>query len=193
MTDTLSGPRGGPAGVPPEISWKEELSLSNGERWFAVNTLSRRELGAKLQLERQRFRAYCPYLLRTVRHARKLRTVRAPVFPGYIFVILDLSRDPWRAVNGTFGVARLVMGGDRPLPVPTGIVESLLAMTDGACLLKCGQDLQTNQAVRVAVGPLAGVLGRLDRFDDNGRVRVLLDIMGGKVPAVLDRDLLEAV
>jgi hypothetical protein len=32
----------------------------------------------------------------------------------------------------------------------------------------------------------------LERLDANGRVRVLLDIMGGKVPALLDRSALEA-
>jgi transcription antitermination factor NusG len=193
MTDTLSGSGGGYSGVSAQSNWREALSVSNGERWFAANTLPRRELGAKLQLERQGFRAFAPYILRTVRHARKLRTVRTPVFPGYIFVILNLQRHRWRSVNGTFGVARLVMGGDQPQPVPRGVVEDLLAMTDDAFLLVGGHDLKTGQAIRVVAGPFASVLGRLDRLDDNGRIRVLLNIMGGQVPALLDRGSVEAV
>jgi transcription elongation factor/antiterminator RfaH len=178
--------------VPSLGQWKH-LATTENERWFVVNTLPRREMGAWHQLNRQGFRSFAPYVVRTVRHARKLRNTRAPVFPGYIFIILDLSRDRWRSVNGTFGVVRLVMGGERPQPVPCGVVEGLLALTDETSLLSRDRDLAKGQAVRVVAGPFASVLGCLDRLDDNGRVRVLLDIMGGQVPALLDRSLLEPV
>src|SRR4051812_25784487 len=46
------------------------------ERWFAVQTLHRRESGAQLQLEAQGFTTFVPQITRTVRHARRLRTVR---------------------------------------------------------------------------------------------------------------------
>ena len=38
------------------------------------------------------------------RHARKIDVVLAPFFPGYLFVQLDLQRDQWRSVNGTYGL-----------------------------------------------------------------------------------------
>jgi transcription elongation factor/antiterminator RfaH len=199
MSDTPSGPDLGhvgessPAGESAQLQGRHNLTTSEGERWFAVNTLPRREISARQQLTHQGFRSFAPYMIRTVRHARKLRTVRAPVFPGYIFVILHLDRDRWRSVNGTFGVARLVMGGEKPQPIPPGVVEGLLALTDESSLLKRDRDLATGQAVRVIAGPFAGVLGQLARLDDNGRVRVLLDIMGGQVPTLLDRALLEPV
>lgn len=194
MKDTPIGPEQAQAAGPPQPKdWRENLSIAAGERWFAVNTLPRREIGAKNQLEHQGFRSFAPNILRTVRHARKLRTVRAPVFPGYIFVVLDLDRDPWRSVNGTFGVARLVMGGDRPQPVPRGVVEGLVLLTDETSLINRSNDLAVGQEVRVIAGPFANILGRLDRVDDKGRVRVLLDIMGGKVPTLLDRAVLEPV
>jgi hypothetical protein len=37
------------------------------------------------------------------------------------------------------------------------------------------------------------MIGNLERLDPNGRVKVLLDIMGGAVPAYVDRAALEAV
>ena len=38
--------------------------------------------------------------------ARKLRdTPLNPLFPGYIFIVIDLSKQRWRSINGTFGVA----------------------------------------------------------------------------------------
>ena len=42
-----------------------------------------------------------------LRHARKTEIVLCPLFPGYVFVCLDIGEQRWRAVNGTFGVVRI--------------------------------------------------------------------------------------
>lgn len=168
------------------------LAAESGERWYVVQTLPRRELGAELQLINQRFRVFLPQFVKTVRHARKLRTVRAPLFTRYMFVLLDPDRHRWRAVNGTFGVSSLLTSNGRPEPVPHGVVEALLAMTDDSGLVRLGDGLQLGQTVRVVAGPFADAIGRLERLDDNGRVRVLLEIMGGTVPVRLDRSSLVA-
>ena len=164
----------------------EELDPAppGGPRWFAVHSLPRREVGAQQQLENQGFHTFLPRYLKTRRHARKLETVLAPIFPRYLFVVLDLDRDRWRSVNGTFGVARLVMmGGDRPQPAPRGVVEALVALTDGRDVLRLdrGGRLAVGRKVRILAGPFAERIGLLERLDDNGRVRLLLDIMGGRI------------
>jgi len=168
--------------------------LAPGARWYVVRALPQRETGAQAQLAAQGFRAFLPRVTRTVRHARQLRTVKTPAFPGYLFVALDLTRDRWRSVNGTFGVRGLVMGDERPMPVPVGVVEALIDYVDattGVC--RFDRDLAEGQAIRVIAGPLAQALGELVKLDANGRVRVLLDIMGGKVLTTLERAALEAV
>jgi transcriptional antiterminator RfaH len=167
--------------------------LGADERWYVVQTHARREVGVLMHLDAQRFRAFLPQMTRTVRHARKLRTARAAVFPGYLFVALDLKRDRWRSVNGTFGAAGLVMGVEYPLAVPRGVVEQLLGYADDSGLCRFDRDLIPGQTVRVVVGPFTNAIGRLDRMDDNGRVRVLLDIMGGVLPARLEQSALQAV
>ena len=43
--------------------------------------------------------------------------------------------------------------------------------------------------IRVTAGPFADLVGTLQSLDDGGRVRVLLDILGGKIPVTLQRDL----
>jgi len=166
--------------------------LRGTERWYAVQSLPRREVGAQGQLEAQGFRTFLPRVAATTRHGGKLRTVRVPAFPGYLFVILDLDRDRWRSVNGTFGVARLIMGEDRPLAVPRGVVEALLDYVDDTGLCRFDRDLCVGQSVRVIAGPFAQALGQLVRVDDQGRVRVLLEIMGGKISASLERSALVA-
>lgn len=168
----------------------QRLELEQGQRWFAARTHPHRENTAQLNLQAMGFRSFVPRVHRTVRHARKLRNVLAPLFPGYIFVIVDLSRDRWRTINGTSGISSLIMGLEQPMPVPAGVVEALIALGDKSGMVRLDHDLQIGQKVRVLSGPFSQILGRLDQLDDNGRVRILLDIMGGEVPARLDRSAL---
>ena len=55
------------------------------------------------------------------------RRGEGPLFPGYIFVELDLDRSAWRSITGTFGVVQLVSTGERPAPVPAGVFEEITA------------------------------------------------------------------
>jgi transcription antitermination factor NusG len=174
--------------VPDEAGAANLGALSGCASWFAVRTLHLREVRAETQLLQQGLRTFLPKRLKTVRHARRLSTVVAPFFPNYLFVKLDLTRDRWRSVNGTFGVAGLVMQGDQPHPIPRGIVETLMASSDSRGLLRFERDLKVGGRVRLMAGPFAERLGILDRLDDSGRVRVLLEIMGGHVPVVIERD-----
>ncbi len=162
------------------------LSLERGERWFVARVHPNRENSAQFNLDRLGFRSFAPRVRRTIRHARKLRNVLAPLFPGYIFLILDLSKDRWRAVNSTFGVASLIMGAEQPMPVPCGVVEALV-ITENSGLVRADNDLEIGQRVRIVSGPFADALCRLVHLDDRGRVRVLLELMGTEVTAQLDR------
>jgi transcription termination/antitermination protein NusG len=99
-----------------------------------------------------------------------------------MFIILDPEHDQWRPVNGTLGVSRLVMQGERPNPVPPGIVETLVASTGPDGLLQLRPQLKIGDPVRLTQGPFAEYLGTLDRLEESGRVRVLLDMLGRKVP-----------
>jgi transcription elongation factor/antiterminator RfaH len=155
--------------------------LLHGERWYVVHTLPFAEARAECQLQRQRFRTFQPKRHKTIRHARKMRTVEAPFFPRYLFIVLDIARDQWRSVNGTFGVSRLVMRGEEPNSVPPGVVEALVAAADDRGILHLADKLQVGSPVRLLAGPFAEQLAVLDHLDGAGRVRVLLDILGRQV------------
>jgi transcription elongation factor/antiterminator RfaH len=164
-----------------------ELALEGNERWFLVHTHPRCERRAQLHLRAQGFRTHFPTIQKTIRHARQLRTVRAPLFPRYIFLILDLGRDRWLSVQSTVGVSSVFTCDDRPVPVPQGIVETLIRNTDEANLTLFAGGLATGQSVRILSGPFANFVGTLERLDDAGRVRVLLEMMGTAVPVALGR------
>jgi transcription elongation factor/antiterminator RfaH len=167
----------------------ESRALVGNERWFVVNTRPKSERKAEWHLGAQGFRTFLPQFQKTVRHARKLTTVRSPLFPGYLFIALDLKRDRWLSVRSTIGVLRLFMQDDRPAPVPVGIVESLIAHSDGD-LTRLDDGLVEGQVVRILSGPFSDFVGTLARLDATGRVQVLLQMMGASVPVILSRSAL---
>jgi len=169
-------------------TWNPPTPKEN-ERWFLVHTRTRGELKAEYHLRAQGFRTYLPQIRKTVRHARQLRTVRAPLFPRYLFLILDLERDRWLSVRSTVGVSSVVTCDGRPVPVPIGIVESLIGQADDN-LTRLDASLVEGQSVRILSGPFANFVGTLKRLGDAGRVRVLLEMMGTTVPVVIHRSAL---
>jgi transcriptional antiterminator RfaH len=185
-----TNPDARPAAGRPEVNAGPRSLLAPGERWYVVHTKWHCEEHAKAQLAAQGFRTFLPRLRKTVRHARKLRTVAAAFFPGYLFVALNLSRDPSRHVNGTFGVTSLVMGEKLPLPVAHGIMEALIAATGTDGVLRLSGSLSPGQPVRVLTGPFATLLGEVARADGGGLVPVLLRLLGGTVPVLIARDAL---
>jgi transcription elongation factor/antiterminator RfaH len=172
-----------------QLGETKRLARTGDERWFLAHTLPRRERQAEFHLTAQGFRTHLPQIRKTVRHARQLRTVWAPFFPRYLFVILDLGRDPWLSVRSTIGVSHLVSCDGRPAPVPAGVVESLIEHS-GDHLSLLGSGLIKGQPVRILCGPFADFVGTLDRLGENGRVSVLLKMMGTAVPIALHRSVL---
>ena len=160
-------------------------------RWYVAQTRARQERLALLNLEAQKFDVFLPQILKTTRHARQHRTIRAAVFPGYLFIRLDPCMNRWRSINGTIGVARLLTTNDRPAPAPVGVVEALMSYVDDQGFCRLTRDLVAGQRVSVIKGPFTHLMGEVLSMDDKGRTRVLLEIMGGKVVTLLERNSLE--
>jgi transcription elongation factor/antiterminator RfaH len=165
-------------------------TLVGSERWFLAHTHPKSEWKAELYLGF--FRTYLPQIQKTIRHARQLRTVQTPFFPRYLFVILDLGRDCWLSVRSAIGVSRLfTTRNGRPVPVPFGIVESLIERTHDK-VTRLDTELVKGQHVRIVSGPFADFLGTLERLDGAGRVQVLVQLMGTVVPVTLHRSALSS-
>lgn len=154
-------------------------------RWYVAYTQPRAEGRAMVHLKRQGYHVFCPRYLKNVRHARKTKNVPSPLFPNYLFLRLDISRDQWRAVNGTRGVVRLIMNGDTPQPLPKGIIEDLQARIGADGTIDWTRTFKIGQVVCIAQGPFAQLIGTLEHLDATGRVRVLLDLLGRSVSVAL--------
>jgi transcriptional antiterminator RfaH len=164
------------------------VAASDDRRWYVVQCQPHREHAAAQHLANQNFEPFLPFRRKTRRHARKVESIRTPFFPGYLFICLNVARQQWRSVNGTFGVVRLLMQGERPAAVPRGFVEALRNGCRESDLLPLQMTLLPGQNVRVLTGPFADYVGELEQLNGAERVRVLLQVMGGQIPVLLPRE-----
>jgi transcriptional antiterminator RfaH len=157
-------------------------------RWYVVQTQPHGESKAVSHLERQGFATYLPRYERRRRHARRIETVAAPLFPRYLFVAIDRATQRWRSIHSTIGVSRLVCNGEEPAPLAAGIVDGLRRRENerGFVRLDAGPRFAIGDQVRIIDGVFARCLGLFDGVSDNERVAVLLDMLGRKVRVVID-------
>ena len=171
-------PIAGPDGAKPGDAHDDERT---GPRWYVVLALPRQEDRALLNLERQGFYAFVPKREETRRIRQRFVTRTVPVFPRYLFVSLNLAADSWYSINSTFGVSRIVRFGLHPAPLPAGVAETLSDSLDQNNVLQFEKPLKQGDQVRLIRGPFAKHLGVLQSLDDKGRVRLLLEMLGGKI------------
>lgn len=154
-----------------------------GVVWVAVSTHHFKETQAVHNLERQGFQVYCPMIRKRIRHARRLRDVLRPLFPGYVFVSLDAERDQWRPILSTIGVRTLIRFGNRLGILPRTFVDSLRKLEhDGAIPLPSAKDSYApGESVRLREGPFDGLVATVLRCDENGRLTLLMDMLSRSV------------
>lgn len=162
--------------------------------WYAVRTQTNAELRAVAHLRNQGYDVYLPCYRKKRRHARRVETVLRPLFPGYLFVHLDVKQQAWRPINGTVGVMGLVQFGAELPPIPLSVVEALKNHEDGGGAVRLLPDnLQQGDKVQVREGAFEDCVGVLADIPDAQRVILLLDLLGREVRVRLPAERLARV
>lgn len=164
------------------------MTRSAAPSWYVVQTQPHAEGKAALNLARQGFQVYVPRYLRRRRHARRVDMVRSPLFPGYLFVAVDIATQRWRAIQSTIGVSRLVCIGERPAEVPQVVIDQLRGRenSDGLVQLDRRSLFAPGDNVRIRDGIFESCLGLFEGLTGGERVAVLLDLLGRKVRVFLE-------
>lgn len=150
--------------------------------WYVVHTQVNREPLAARHLARQGFEVFLPRVRKTRRHARRVESVLAPLFPRYLFVRVDVGACRWRAINGTVGVAHIVSFGGEPTAMPVGAVENILSRADPSGAIKPPpRTFRAGERLRIVDGAFAEHVGTFESMAERDRVTLLLDILGRQV------------
>lgn len=150
-----------------------------GQRWCLAQLKPKGLDLAVRNLTRQGFDVFCPRQRLTKRCGVRYREREVPLYPGYIFVEISEANVPWRRIDSTLGVARLVrFQGDSPALVPCELIAALTARCDENELLWSTASLQPGARAEVLRGPFAGYISQVEWLEADQRVWLLLDLMG---------------
>ncbi len=156
------------------------------KRDYVVQTHPCAEVLARANLEAEGFAVFLPTVVyegRTGPLRQKRYTTIEPLFPGYLFVTVDLTVDPWREITKQRGV-RCILGQDveHPKALPPGVLAELQQRYAAGEFVKRGQvnEIRAGDRVLVASGPFAGHSGTCtDSRRD--RIKVMLSKLWGAV------------
>jgi len=165
------------------------------KRWYVAHTKPGAERLAEGNLERQGFHAYLPRARLRKRGARGASTVTVPLFPRYIFIQLDLENAPWRAVNSTYGISRLVSFGERPAHLDDAVIAEIRKREaeDGIVPLTDLVSFAAGEAVEITHGAFSDRTGIFKCRSDKERVVVLLNLLGRDLSVTVEQDFIQKV
>ena len=176
----------------PDTETKHEL------RWYLAQCKPNATQIAVRNLDNQSFGTFLPLQEITKRKGKIFQRQIRPLFPGYLFVQIDPDQGPWRQVNSTRGVARLVRLGAEPSLVPNEIVEALMAQCDKQSVLRQTSETQSSQfhagnQAKVTQGPFSGFIATIRDIEPNNRINILIEILGQATKIAISADALQPI
>jgi transcriptional antiterminator RfaH len=157
--------------------------------WFVISTKVRREHVACEHLARRGVESFLPRILEHRRGQPRI----APLFPGYLFVHIDLLRQYFDVVWAP-GVQKFVAFGSLPCPLDDTVLEFLRVRTGADGVLRPVRVLNVGDTVRVNEGPFAGLMGIIENpGSSRGRVQVLMELLRRQTRVELPQEIVERV
>ncbi len=110
------------------------------------------------------------------------------MFPGYVFIKMDIDEDSWEIVKSTPGVSKFVGTKNQAVPLTDREVEDMLRrMTESEEAPRPKIQFSEGERVKVVEGPFynfSGVVSSIN--EERGRLTVMVDILGRQTPVELD-------
>ena len=159
------------------------------KEWFVIQFKPNSHHQATKNLTRQGFDTFLPLHDITLRKSSRFVSSNKPLFPGYMFVSFDKTETKWHKINNTYGVSRLITFNSILKSIPTTFVENLMKRYDLSGNLLPVEKLNKGDQVKILNGPFANFIATVEKYEDDQRIWILMDLMGrkSKIQATTDK------
>lgn len=112
------------------------------------------------------------------RNGRRVTTERR-MYPGYLFVQMEMNEETWHLMNSTDRVIEF-LGGNNPVPLQDHEIAAIKAqMSAGQEKPRPKYSFEPGETVRIKEGPFADFNGRVaEVMHDKDRLRCFVSIFG---------------
>ena len=185
----------------------EMIDRSKGQ-WFVLHTLSGKENKVREKLKCQIaladkdipvYEVLIPMEKVTEHKNGKARVINRKIFPGYVYIRMDLyfengdmNEKAWYFVKEVQGVISFIGGTDRPQPLTDAEVEDLIRQTEevadkGSAPVKVPPYITIGGTVRIIDGAFANFDGVIEEIDvEHGKLKLMVSIFGRSTPVELE-------
>ncbi len=149
------------------------------KKWFIVQIKPNSYGLADRNLIRQGFETFIPEMNITTRKNNKFVDKKVFVFPGYIFVSFNPDSSKWNKINSTYGVSKIISFNKKPSEVSSDLILELKTRYGTKSNPTLKENLQIGDSIKFHSGPFANLIAEVESVDENNRICVLLESMGG--------------
>ena len=160
--------------------------------WYVVHTYSGYENAVKddieatiksRNLEEQIKEVLVPTeevtIIRSGKESKKGKPTPRKLYPGYVFINMEMTDDTWYVIRNTRGVTGFVGPGSKPVPLSAEEMEKML----NAGRNSVEADIEVGDWVRIVTGPWQDMEGEVIEVNlDERLVTVSIDSMSRDMP-----------
>ena len=169
------------------------MTSANTLSWYIVQFKPNSHKIAVRNLQRQGFGTFLPMHEVTRRTAAKFETVIRPLFAGYMFVACNPEKAPWRQINSTYGISRMLSFTEGTKPMPEALIAGLRARCNSVGKVEPLENFEAGQSVKMHSGPFESFIATVEQMVSDARIWVLLDFMGKETRVQVSRQQIQAV
>ncbi|MFA5654608.1 MAG: transcription termination/antitermination NusG family protein, partial [Desulfomonilia bacterium] len=136
---------------------------------------------------------YQPFMEKYVFHARKKVLKKYPLFPNYLFANIAPTEEEYHKIRWCRGVRRILLDNYQPVPIHDDFIRGLCTLEDKESgTIKRPVSFAPGDVVRVKSGPMKDLYGVFEAWgSDEGRVRILIEMVSNRAKVVMHASLIE--
>lgn len=170
-------------------------TAQRGRRWYVIHTYSGYEENVSenlhqriesMDMENKIFKVLIPTEKKIKIKNGKRKIITEKIFPGYVFVEMEVTDDSWYVVRNTPNVTGFIGTGTVPTPISEQEINSLQKRM-GVEEPKYAIDVTVDAPVKIVDGPFKNFEGKVAAIDEErGKIKVLVSMFGRETPVELD-------
>ena len=170
--------------------------MESEKNWYVIHTYSGYEKKVKDNLERKVRSMGLENVIERilvpeedeidVKDGRK-RTVRRKIYPGYVFVEMEVNDRSWYVVRNTPGVTGFVGSATKPVPLEPQEVRRILKSQGIEKEVRPQISVEIGEQVRIISGPFDNFYATITEINnEKGTLKGLIDMFGRETSVEVD-------
>ena len=152
--------------------------MSNSKSWIVARNKPNQDKIALINLERQNFEFFQPTFKTMSRIQNKFKEMIKPVFPGYIFIAINIEDNNWHKINNTRGISRIIVFGNEIPLIHCQLIKELQHRFSLNNTPKAVEPFEVGMNAKITNRPFAQLIGKIEEIDADQRIWILVDILG---------------